>query len=171
MEDQGKKQEKCKSCNGTGVYIQHGFCFNTSHECIFCMGSGFAPIPSTPRTPEERVEGADKLLRGAEEIILHVSEDSRTHNWLREECKAWLNRLYAIQPPPTNEELGQELRPDFVWLLSIAEGVFAKYKVEQPRWWKRMDGTPILNDVAVRMAEAFRDALLNTEAKEIENVR
>lgn len=47
---------------------------------------------------------------------------------------------------------------NFVDVLKIAEGVFEQYRKDQPKWWKRMDGTPILNDVAVRMAEAFRDA-------------
>jgi hypothetical protein len=46
---------------------------------------------------------------------------------------------------------------DFVESLKIAESVFEKYRNDQPKWWRRMDGTPILNDVAVRMAEAFRD--------------
>lgn len=46
---------------------------------------------------------------------------------------------------------------NFVEALKIAEGVFEQYRKDQPKWWKRMDGTPILNDVAVRMAEAFRD--------------
>lgn len=45
---------------------------------------------------------------------------------------------------------------DFVRALKIAEGVFEQYGKDQPKWWRRMDGTPILNDVAVRMAEAFR---------------
>lgn len=47
---------------------------------------------------------------------------------------------------------------NFVDALKIAESVFEQYHKDQPKWWKRMDGTPILNDVAVRMAEAFRDA-------------
>ena len=44
---------------------------------------------------------------------------------------------------------------DFVIALKIAERVFEQYSKDQPKWWKRMDGTPILNDVAVRMAQAF----------------
>jgi len=44
---------------------------------------------------------------------------------------------------------------DFVKALRIAKGVLEQYKIDQPKWWKRMDGTPILNDVAVRMAQAF----------------
>jgi hypothetical protein len=47
---------------------------------------------------------------------------------------------------------------DFVHALSVAKEVFEHYKIDHHRWWRRMDGTPILNDVAVRMAEAFRDA-------------
>jgi hypothetical protein len=39
--------------------------------------------------------------------------------------------------------------------LKVCDRVFNKYKDDQPHWWKRMDGTPILNDVSVRMAEAF----------------
>lgn len=47
---------------------------------------------------------------------------------------------------------------NFVDALKIAEAVFEQYQKDQPKWWRRMDGTPILNDVAVRMAEAFRGA-------------
>jgi hypothetical protein len=46
---------------------------------------------------------------------------------------------------------------NFVEALKITEGVFETYRIDQPKWWKRMDGTPILNDVAVRMAMAFVD--------------
>jgi hypothetical protein len=44
---------------------------------------------------------------------------------------------------------------DYCAYLAVAEQVFQQYKQDQPKWWKRMDGTPILNDIAVRMAEAF----------------
>jgi hypothetical protein len=47
----------------------------------------------------------------------------------------------------------------FVEALKVATRVFDKYKQDQPSMWKRMDGTPILNDVAVRMAEAFLTAI------------
>lgn len=43
----------------------------------------------------------------------------------------------------------------FVEALKLAESVMEQYRLDQPKWWKRMDGTPILNDVSVRMAEAF----------------
>jgi len=51
--------------------------------------------------------------------------------------------------------MGRKL--DFVSALKVAELVLEQYKLDQPRWFKRMDGTPILNDVAVRMAKAFSD--------------
>jgi hypothetical protein len=44
---------------------------------------------------------------------------------------------------------------DFIVALKIAEGVFEQYRKDWPSYWRKMDGTPILNDVAVRMAEAF----------------
>jgi hypothetical protein len=46
---------------------------------------------------------------------------------------------------------------DFCCALKISERVFNQYKEDQLKWWKRMDGTPILNDVAVRMATAFME--------------
>jgi SMC interacting uncharacterized protein involved in chromosome segregation len=44
---------------------------------------------------------------------------------------------------------------DFIVALDIAKSVLDKYRVEQYKWWKKLDGTPALNDIAVRMAEAF----------------
>lgn len=46
---------------------------------------------------------------------------------------------------------------DFIQALAIANGVFDQYKEDQPKWWRKLDGTPMLNDLSVRMAEAFRD--------------
>jgi hypothetical protein len=43
----------------------------------------------------------------------------------------------------------------FTEALKIADGVMKQYKLDHLKWWKRMDGTPTLNDLAVRMAEAF----------------
>lgn len=47
----------------------------------------------------------------------------------------------------------------FVEALKVADRVFEKYKAEQPAWWGKMDGSPILHDVAVRMAESFLDEI------------
>lgn len=47
---------------------------------------------------------------------------------------------------------------DFVESMEIARGVLAQYKLDHLKWWRRMDGTPILNDLAVRMAIAFLKA-------------
>jgi hypothetical protein len=44
---------------------------------------------------------------------------------------------------------------DLVTCLALAQEVFEQYKIDHPKWWKRMDGTPILNDVAVLMAQKF----------------
>ena len=55
-------------------------------------------------------------------------------------------------PEPPAEPFG------FVAALAVADRVFAQYQNDQPKWWKRMDGTPILNDVSVRMAQAFLEA-------------
>lgn len=52
---------------------------------------------------------------------------------------------------------------DFIDALKIATGVFDQYKIDQFKWWKRMDGTPILNDVAVRMAREFDRAWSDEE--------
>ena len=46
---------------------------------------------------------------------------------------------------------------NFIEALKVAETVMAKYLNDYPKWWKRMDGTPILNDLPVRMAEAFAE--------------
>jgi hypothetical protein len=43
----------------------------------------------------------------------------------------------------------------FVEALKVADRAFEKYKEDHLNWWKRMDGTPILHDIAVRMADAF----------------
>lgn len=47
---------------------------------------------------------------------------------------------------------------NFIEAMKIAEGVFAQYKIDQLKWWKRLDGTPMLNDLAVRFSEAFMEA-------------
>lgn len=70
------------------------------------------------------------------------------------------------------ERLDNEPAPalDFVAALKIAEGVFEQYRQDQLRWWKKMDGTPILNDVAVRMAEAFRKAVSSDDTLMLRSV-
>jgi hypothetical protein len=54
---------------------------------------------------------------------------------------------------------------DFMAALRIAENVFAKYRQDHPDWWARMDGTPILNDIAVRMAESFLESEVTRTAE------
>jgi hypothetical protein len=43
----------------------------------------------------------------------------------------------------------------YVDALKIAEAGMAEYKRRHPDWWKRMDGTPILNDLPVVIAETL----------------
>lgn len=44
---------------------------------------------------------------------------------------------------------------DFVEALKISDDVFNRYKDQRPEWYARINHTPILSDIAVRMAEAF----------------
>lgn len=44
---------------------------------------------------------------------------------------------------------------DFVESLKIADSALEGYKTDHPRMWNRVDGTPIPNDISVRMAQAF----------------
>jgi hypothetical protein len=60
--------------------------------------------------------------------------------------------------PPSDVERARALELSFQDLIRTATSVFDQYKIDQRKWWNRMDGTPILNDIAVRMAEAFRTA-------------
>ena len=46
---------------------------------------------------------------------------------------------------------------NFIEALKVAETVMEHYRSDYPQWWKRMDGTPILNDLPVRMAQAFSE--------------
>ena len=55
------------------------------------------------------------------------------------------------------------MKTDFVIRLKLAKEVFEQYKQDQEKWWRRMDGTPILNDIAVRMAEKFGDHIYGLE--------
>lgn len=47
---------------------------------------------------------------------------------------------------------------NYIEALKIADSVFGRYKSDYPKMWKKIDGTPIENDIAVRMAVAFSAA-------------
>jgi hypothetical protein len=64
----------------------------------------------------------------------------------------------ASAPQEGDSAAAPAARLDFTSALAVATQVFEQYRVEQSKWWKRMDGTPILNDIAVRMARAFVEA-------------
>ena len=57
---------------------------------------------------------------------------------------------------PVGDKGEDEAPFDFHRALQIANGVMEQYKADMPQWWKRMDGTPILNDLPVIMALAFQ---------------
>ena len=44
---------------------------------------------------------------------------------------------------------------DFVSALAIADRALGTLKSDYPRWWRRIDDTPLPNDIAVRIAVAF----------------
>jgi hypothetical protein len=70
------------------------------------------------------------------------------------ECRRFITSIYAGPYVP----LHTTKRLTFTEARAVAQGVFERYKADQPTWWGCMDGTPILNDVAVRMAQAFTAA-------------
>lgn len=101
----------------------------------------------------ERVYGV-KLTK--EDLVWHKKFNSDFGT----KQEGWLAALEAMGKPQTSETCQAEPLIDFVQALKIADGVFKQYQVDNLQWWKRMDGTPILNDISVRMAEAFCKAIL-----------
>lgn len=94
-----------------------------------------------------------KRLRAALEKIIDF--DPR-------DVRATLGRkaLSGNWSPVETSELPESLRDpirvmNIIDAMKVAESVFEQYKLDHPKWWKRMDGTPILNDIIVRMAKAF----------------
>jgi len=56
-------------------------------------------------------------------------------------------------------------------VFEVAQQVFEEYKKDQYKWWKRMDGTPILNDITVRMAEAYFNRFYSLLRQDEEKLR
>ena len=42
--------------------------------------------------------------------------------------------------------------------MQIADAGMASYKQEHPKWWRKLDGTPIPNDLGVHIAQAIANA-------------
>ncbi len=55
----------------------------------------------------------------------------------------------------TSESAQKPRAFDFVASLDIAQATLEKYKADWPKWFKRIDHTPIPNDLCCRMAEAY----------------
>lgn len=124
------------------------------------------PVPPTKLDPV--VEANRALLHQRSQVGIakygvtlaeaNLSERALTQHALEEA----LDLANYLQGMLQRGEAGSQevLAPlDFVQALGIAQSVFDLYKKEQYVWWRKMDGTPMLNDIAVRMAEAFRDAV------------
>jgi hypothetical protein len=72
--------------------------------------------------------------------------------------------IYAMREAYELGKSENEQQVDFVTALQIATSVLEKYKADRPKRWRRLDGTPILNDLAVRFAEI----MTNLEPKALE---
>src|SRR5258708_3967522 len=66
-----------------------------------------------------------------------------------------IDRILAKEKTVDRMRPGGDQVSDFVTCLRLAQEVFEQYKIDHPNWWKRRDGTPILNDVSVLMAAKF----------------
>ena len=118
----------------------------------------------------EAIAIANRLL---DEPFADPDDDARTvaRQFLRgreaiERLQRELARVTGEREPPhcSSCACGLAAEPPaepfgFVAALAVADRVFTQYREDQPKWWKRMDGTPILNDVSVRMAQAFLEAI------------
>ncbi|AOJ10372.1 hypothetical protein WS71_24500 [Burkholderia mayonis] len=99
-------------------------------------------------------------------IILTLLDRLDSYECIREEMQRYMAvQAEELEKAKTSNQANQKLAHvcTFIDALKIADDVFEQYRQDQPKWWRRMDGTPILNDVAVRMAEAYIGLLSNFE--------
>jgi hypothetical protein len=127
---------ECNYCRTVSLLAHLGVAEYAEHPDY--RASGASPPPSN--------EVIAAAARVANEIELHDDDDP-----FRDDLRLLVATVRASQPPSA-EPFG------FVAAMTVADSVFEQYRRDQPKWWKRMDGTPILNDVAVRMAQAFLEA-------------
>jgi hypothetical protein len=144
------RQAFCPECGRPGYGSDTGSCAWCDQRNAFCQA--VLATPSVETTP-----AASNLLS-----LVRTLMDECALEWGDNcTCKrcVTIRAIHAeLEKPAVETEAPRGRIPlDFVRALKIAEGVFEQYGKDQPKWWRRMDGTPILNDVAVRMAEAFRD--------------
>lgn len=98
-----------------------------------------------------------RLKETAEDAGKHIEDIENDKAELFADLKTCVSERDALQQQlcEAQETIERLKAPDFVTALSVANDVFKQYQKDQYKWWRRMDGTPILNDIAVRMAEAF----------------
>lgn len=71
-------------------------------------------------------------------------------------------------PSPSGDSAALSSNPklDYVEALRIADAIFETYRTDWPSYWRKLEGTPIRNDLAVRIAQAFANwAQLHHETK------
>jgi len=85
----------------------------------------------------------------------------------REQIEAWRKWYYAnphhaggnfnVLCDMAIRALEASERQALTWIEinALLELGMAEYKQRHPKWWKRMDGTPILNDLPVVLADAL----------------
>lgn len=129
--DDGLRTTQCPGCEGKG--------------CNYCNeGIQLRPAQETSALPHASAALTEFMAQLGETLSMEDGATPADYLQRARDIREWCHDHQSAL--------------NFVDALKIAESVFEQYHKDQPKWWKRMDGTPILNDVAVRMAEAFRDA-------------
>lgn len=117
-----------------------------------------AVYPTPPSfTPEELERRTAEMW--SERLECAIAKIAKTESWNERTGGIQGISLDCLELAALNKHLSSR-KLDFVAAIKIAEGVMGKYREEQPKWWKRMDGTPIINDLPTRMAVAFVEAQL-----------
>lgn len=93
----------------------------------------------------------DKL--SPREMAIFIDAIDR-RGWSAEAADYMVQVVAYLRAPVAQMDAGMT----YLEALMIADGVMDQYKHDHPKWWKRMDGTPILNDLPVCMAKQFAAA-------------
>jgi hypothetical protein len=151
------------------------FAFRDDPEAIRGIGqrsrskgvSCFIEMHNSMLSAADEIERLQKRIRELEACSGHEPRRCREHLGTPHPACPLCNpdktvpELNRAAPPPRDSHFG------WVNAIAVADGVFEQYKRDHPKWWKRMDGTPILNDIAVRMAQAFLEATQSPTATKV----
>ncbi len=100
---------------------------------------------------------AIELYRRALTKIREVSRDSMSNAKALADILSITKKTQEVTATIADEPAQPGEYLDFVMALKIVDDSFNEYRLEQPKWWKKMDGTPILNDLPVKIASAFAE--------------